>query len=226
MSGAAVAAGAQAAGSVLSSAAGLISSERQMRFQERMSNTSHQREVRDLQTAGLNPILSLGGQGASAPQGAMFTPDNPLASLSSDLSTAKRVSSQVSTDALTRKLLEEQIATQSAVKLEQQAKANNAPARLAADLLLIDSQRKLNSANAVKLGYQENQQKLTSDAAKVAADAFGSAKNLIHGTVDTGKALVNRAKAEALGTVGKIRQRLNRFGSRFRRNPPKPDGGR
>jgi len=68
-------------GDVASNAWSAKEAARNRDFQSKMSNTAHQREVSDLRAAGLNPILSAGGKGASTPGGASGT----ISSLSSGI---------------------------------------------------------------------------------------------------------------------------------------------
>lgn len=97
--GALIGAGASLVGAALSSKgqrdtndANREMSAEQRAWQERMSNTAHQREVADLRAAGLNPILSAGGSGASTPVGALIPAQNPNATFERGMSNAVQAS--------------------------------------------------------------------------------------------------------------------------------------
>lgn len=110
--------------------ANIESAKKQMDFQERMSSTSHQREVKDLIAAGLNPILSA-NNGASSPQGAYANVDSSAISakfaaqnLQKELSNQRAIALMNNENAL--KIAREQMATNYALGVYQADKSYDA----------------------------------------------------------------------------------------------------
>lgn len=92
-------------------------------FQADMSSTAHQREVQDLRAAGLNPVLSAGGSGASTPNGAMATFQDAITPAISTAMQMKRVDAEVANMAEQNKTIQSQTKLNEALKVKAGADA-------------------------------------------------------------------------------------------------------
>lgn len=106
----------------------------QMEFQERMSGTAYQRGVKDMQAAGLNPILAYSQGGASSPPGATTRVENAMAPVATGASQAAGlvggITQQLQTAASTD-LMMAQAAKERSVTMENSVNSAEQAARIA-----------------------------------------------------------------------------------------------
>lgn len=127
--------------------------QNQMDFQREMSNTAYQRAVKDMQAAGLNPMLAYSQGGASSPGGAMATIGNKQAAAMQSASQAAQVQN-VTADTENKKAQADNIRADTELKKADVVKSTASAGHLEAQKDNIRQEMQSFAKRMEKLGYE------------------------------------------------------------------------